>query len=81
MLDPGYASGTEQWRDLPASYHNGAGEFSFADGHSELHKWVNKKSTTVFVPRYEVWSSASYNPGLLGISPDYEWLDDKMPYH
>ena len=28
-----------QWRDLPASYHNGAAAFSFADGHSDLHRW------------------------------------------
>ncbi|MDB6109479.1 MAG: hypothetical protein JWR69_1229 [Pedosphaera sp.] len=27
------------WDDLPASYHNGAGGFSFTDGHSEIHKW------------------------------------------
>ena len=27
------------WADLPASYHNGACGFSFADGHSEIHKW------------------------------------------
>ena len=27
------------WIDLPASYHNGAGCFSFADGHSETHRW------------------------------------------
>lgn len=27
------------WQDLPASYHNGAGSFAFADGHSEVHKW------------------------------------------
>ncbi|MDB6112085.1 MAG: xcpT 2 [Pedosphaera sp.] len=27
------------WSDLPASYHNGAAGFSFADGHSEIHKW------------------------------------------
>jgi prepilin-type N-terminal cleavage/methylation domain-containing protein/prepilin-type processing-associated H-X9-DG protein len=26
--------------DLPASYHNGAGGFSFADGHSEIHRWT-----------------------------------------
>jgi prepilin-type processing-associated H-X9-DG protein len=26
-------------RDVPASYHGGAGGFSFADGHSEIHKW------------------------------------------
>ncbi len=25
--------------DFPASYHNGACGFSFADGHSEIHKW------------------------------------------
>ena len=25
--------------DVPASYHNGACGFSFADGHSEIHKW------------------------------------------
>jgi prepilin-type N-terminal cleavage/methylation domain-containing protein/prepilin-type processing-associated H-X9-DG protein len=28
-----------QWVDLPASYHNGACGFAFADGHSEIKKW------------------------------------------
>ena len=28
-----------EWVDLPASYHNGAGGFAFADGHSEIHPW------------------------------------------
>jgi prepilin-type N-terminal cleavage/methylation domain-containing protein/prepilin-type processing-associated H-X9-DG protein len=28
-------------RDAPASYHGGAGGFSFADGHSEIHKWTS----------------------------------------
>jgi prepilin-type N-terminal cleavage/methylation domain-containing protein/prepilin-type processing-associated H-X9-DG protein len=27
------------WTDVPASYHNGACGFSFADGHSEIKKW------------------------------------------
>lgn len=27
------------WGDSPATYHNGACGFSFADGHSEIHKW------------------------------------------
>jgi prepilin-type N-terminal cleavage/methylation domain-containing protein/prepilin-type processing-associated H-X9-DG protein len=30
----------QQWVDLPASYHNGAASFSFADGHSEVHRWL-----------------------------------------
>jgi prepilin-type N-terminal cleavage/methylation domain-containing protein/prepilin-type processing-associated H-X9-DG protein len=25
--------------DMPANYHNGAGGFSFADGHAEIHRW------------------------------------------
>jgi prepilin-type N-terminal cleavage/methylation domain-containing protein/prepilin-type processing-associated H-X9-DG protein len=28
-------------RDVPASYHGGAGGFSFADGHAEIHKWTS----------------------------------------
>ena len=30
---------TNQWLDLPASFHNGICNFAFADGHSEMHKW------------------------------------------
>jgi prepilin-type N-terminal cleavage/methylation domain-containing protein/prepilin-type processing-associated H-X9-DG protein len=29
--------------DIPASYHGGAGGFSFGDGHAELHKWNSGK--------------------------------------
>jgi prepilin-type processing-associated H-X9-DG protein len=30
--------------DYPASYHNGAAGFSFADGHSEIHKWLDPRT-------------------------------------
>ena len=33
--------------DFPASYHDGACGFSFADGHSEIHKW---QGTTIRPP-------------------------------
>jgi prepilin-type N-terminal cleavage/methylation domain-containing protein/prepilin-type processing-associated H-X9-DG protein len=29
----------KQWVDKPATYHNNACGFSFADGHCEIHKW------------------------------------------
>jgi prepilin-type processing-associated H-X9-DG protein len=29
------------WGNLAAIYHNGAAGFSFADGHAEIHKWVD----------------------------------------
>ena len=37
----GYPGGAVRMPDEPASYHNGAGGLSFADGHSEIHKWQN----------------------------------------
>jgi prepilin-type N-terminal cleavage/methylation domain-containing protein/prepilin-type processing-associated H-X9-DG protein len=30
--------------DVPASYHNGACGFSFADGHSEIHSWKDPRT-------------------------------------
>jgi len=32
--------GEHSWIDLPASYHNGGSSLAFADGHSEIHRWV-----------------------------------------
>lgn len=34
-----FAPRRTQWIDVPATYHNGACGFSFADGHAEVHKW------------------------------------------
>jgi prepilin-type N-terminal cleavage/methylation domain-containing protein/prepilin-type processing-associated H-X9-DG protein len=31
--------------DYPASYHNGAGGLAFADGHSEIKRWVDGRTT------------------------------------
>jgi prepilin-type N-terminal cleavage/methylation domain-containing protein/prepilin-type processing-associated H-X9-DG protein len=31
--------------DYPASYHNGSGGLSFADGHSEIHRWLDPRTT------------------------------------
>ena len=30
--------------DIPASYHNNACGFAFADGHSEVHKWIDRRT-------------------------------------
>ncbi len=38
------------WRDVPASSHGGAGDLSYADGHSEIHRW--RSSRTTFPVRY-----------------------------
>jgi prepilin-type N-terminal cleavage/methylation domain-containing protein/prepilin-type processing-associated H-X9-DG protein len=33
------------WTDVPASYHNAACGFAFADGHSTIHKWRTSLAT------------------------------------
>ncbi|MCC7376476.1 MAG: type II secretion system protein [Verrucomicrobiales bacterium] len=40
VTDPG----ANNWQDIPASYHNGACGFSFADGHAEIKKWLSGAS-------------------------------------
>jgi len=35
-----YEPGGNGWVDVPAVYHSGAAGIVFADGHSEIHKWV-----------------------------------------
>jgi prepilin-type N-terminal cleavage/methylation domain-containing protein/prepilin-type processing-associated H-X9-DG protein len=58
--------------DMPGSYHaNGCG-FSFADGHSELHRWRDGRT----MPPMQALSS---NPGVMAAapgSPDVAWLQD-----
>jgi len=84
MVNPGYPSGEERWRNLPASYHNGAGSFSFADGHCETHKWLETSGgnktiypvTMIGIPSAQPWNLAA---GAF-TSRDYEWLTERMAY-
>lgn len=41
-----------EWVDVPGSYHNGGGSFSFADGHTEIHRWHDV--STMLPPRPDV---------------------------
>jgi prepilin-type N-terminal cleavage/methylation domain-containing protein/prepilin-type processing-associated H-X9-DG protein len=38
------APASTAWVDVPASFHNGACGFGFADGHAEIHKWLDHRS-------------------------------------
>ena len=54
-----------QWVDAPASYHNGGGGLSFADGHAEIKRWTDQTVLTEWNP------PAIYpgNPGFTRLSP------------
>ncbi len=77
-FDPGYTAGAETWRDLPASFHNRTGSFSFADGHSEIHKWVDGR--TVQPVTFKPWASIYSGGFKVQVSADWEWLNSHMPY-
>ena len=57
--------------DAPATYHNGAAGFAFADGHSEIHKWKGplfrggRLSTVTY--------NAQNNFGTVKGDPDLYW--------
>lgn len=64
-----------QWGDLPASYHNGACGFSFADGHAEIKKW--QSATSVYPVKLAPLSTRPFDAkGRL----DYTWYRDRTGY-
>jgi prepilin-type N-terminal cleavage/methylation domain-containing protein/prepilin-type processing-associated H-X9-DG protein len=40
--------------DFPASYHNRSGGFSFADGHSEIKRWLDPNTTPVKIKQLNI---------------------------
>ena len=63
--------------DYPGSYHNGAGNLSFADGHVESHKWLDPRTCprlvtdTMISPRQ--FAGGIPSPG----NPDVQWLQER----
>ena len=61
--------------DKPASYHNGACAFAFADGHAELHKWLRPGTVPLVNWNVEQTSTPLVDlPGNSGSNPDVWWL-------
>jgi prepilin-type N-terminal cleavage/methylation domain-containing protein len=67
--DAGFAVSAHSavWIDYVAVYHNKAGGWAFADGHSEVHKWVDSRT-----PTQNQASEISSVPNSL----DYDWVVD-----
>ena len=77
FLSTKFGNRPDQWGNLPATYHNNAGGLSFADGHAEIHKWLdpgtlkaippNSRPSGAYIgPRDVLWTqirtSAPINP-------------------
>ena len=71
--NPDWSSAT-RWTDAPASYHGGGAGISFADGHSEVHKW--RSAATKFPVIYvEMSARASTMPAFDEAARlDFAWM-------
>jgi prepilin-type N-terminal cleavage/methylation domain-containing protein/prepilin-type processing-associated H-X9-DG protein len=69
------APAARQFLDIPAAYHGNAGGFSFCDGHSEIHRWIDGRTS------HPILEGQLYFDGSTPIpSPDNKdipWLQDK----
>jgi prepilin-type N-terminal cleavage/methylation domain-containing protein/prepilin-type processing-associated H-X9-DG protein len=74
------ARSTARIIDIPANYHNGACGFSFADGHSEIKKWVSTSSgqpdTKAGLRNMPVYFTGARNLSLNFAALD-AWLDSR----
>ncbi len=75
-FNPGLTSGVQVFREVPGSYHGGAGSLSFADGHAEIKRW---RDTRIVLP---VTKTRGQPAGAINVrtSDDYDWMNDRMPY-
>jgi prepilin-type N-terminal cleavage/methylation domain-containing protein len=66
------------WVDLPASYHNHACCFAYADGHSEIHKWLT--SGTCQPVLYISWQEAAQdaNDAIRSDPRDIYWMEQHL---
>jgi prepilin-type N-terminal cleavage/methylation domain-containing protein/prepilin-type processing-associated H-X9-DG protein len=59
------------WVDIPATYHNGAGGLSYADGHSEIKRWRDGNIT-------KRTAAIGATPADRGV--DLNWLKQRSTY-
>jgi len=59
------------WEDVPASYHNGACGFSFADGHAEIHKWRDGNTLAPIIKTHPSSATGKTSPN------DSAWIIER----
>jgi prepilin-type N-terminal cleavage/methylation domain-containing protein len=68
------------WPDVPAAYLRGRNEFSFADGHSEVRKWLTSALTSVPYAYNVTGEFASATPGGKD-NADWVWFTTHSTVH
>ena len=70
-FDP-YKPAAHTMVDYPASYHNKACGYSFGDGHSEIHKWVDPRTSPI-VKKGALLTLGVSSPN----NKDIDWIQER----
>jgi prepilin-type processing-associated H-X9-DG protein len=70
--------GDGNWFNLPASYHNGACNLSFADGHSESRKWVDPAMLKPILKDDYIYKETQVHTSPTGA--DYQYMMQHASY-
>jgi len=69
--------GNQPWLDTPSGRHGNSTGFAFADGHAEIHKWVDSDVQKI---QYGANDTPTWNPGLVGMPGprDFAWFTNHI---
>ena len=83
-INPSETNGVGEFTELPGNYHNNACGISFADGHSEIHKWTDPRIQMSAMPVTYVYQHGLGANGLTFSAsspcPDLAWMALRTPY-
>ena len=71
-----YSVSIDEWKNLPASYHNRSTSFSFADGHATLHHWI--KMSTYRPPVAHAANLPIQISAVSSENADFDWVIEHM---
>ncbi len=75
-VNPSETNGLGEFLELPGGMHNNSVGISFADGHAEIHKWRDSRSTYPVMYEYHAEQvDITGNPSV-----DLAWLAQRTPY-
>lgn len=73
-----YSPSSWSWGDMPGCYHNRAAGLSFADGHSELKKWLDGRTCPPLAPAGTELSATGFNFAAAGANnQDVYWFQQR----
>lgn len=76
----GTYSGQATYPDVPGSYHKWSSGFSFADGHSEIHTWLNNALKIPVSSGYTQNNVIAGNP-TGSTATDWQWFTSRCAAH